>query len=348
MFQHLLWDEIIVSQPLKQVIKHLRKLRTKLDKLESADDWQAVFEKRRNIAEAYDQADISIKAIPEDITRLSVGLFETIKGEWFYQPESVDTQNRLLYIHGCGGAHGRLSSRLNFAAKIAKATATAVLAVDYRQLPQYPYAATLADCLAAYAWILAHGPYENSISQHTYVLGEAEGGTLALSTLQNIKQRDLKTPTAAVAVSPLTDWSGTSKSWSTLESTDPFLSRNFLSEYWTHFFGDINDPKDPSVSPLYGDFKGLPPLLLQVGGGEILLDDSKRLADTVSAIQGRVNLDISPGMPHAFQLFSPYLDEATSALKRIGDFIHSHNHTQSTENVVYMRPKTSKHQEKKQ
>lgn len=331
-----------MSSPLKQIIQHLQALREKLQGLESANDWQTVIEKRREIAEQYANADPSIRVMPSGIIQRPVALFEDINGEWLYQSEVVKSGNRLLYIHGGGGAHGRLSPRLNFAAKLADATATAVLAIDYRQLPQYPYPASLADCLAAYVWLLAHGPDDNSSALHIFVLGEAEGGTLALSTLQNIKRRDLKSPDAAVALSPLTDWSGASDSWTRLENIDPFLSRQFLCNHRRHFLNGIDDLKDPLASPLYGDLNGSPPMLLQVGGREILLDDAKRFAEKVTASKGSVILDIFPGMPHAFQLFSPFLDEATTALKRIADFIHSPICPPKSGEVIQLRPKNLK------
>lgn len=331
-----------MSLPLKQVIKHLQMLRAKLVKLESQGNSRAVLEQRREIAEQYANVHPSIMAMPVGIIRRPVALFEEIKGEWFYQADVAETRNRLLYIHGGGGAHGRLSCRLNFAAKIAETTVTAVLALDYRQLPQYPYPASLADCLAAYVWLLTHGPDDNSSAQHTYVLGEAEGGTLALCTLQNIKRRDLKPPDAAVALSPLTDWSGASDSWTYLESVDPYLPRQFLFNYLDHFLSGIDDPKDPLASPLYGDLDGLPPLLLQVGGREILLDEATRFAEKVAIAKGRVQLEVFPDMPHAFQLFSPFLNEATGAIKHIADFIHSATLPPKSGEVIYLQPKIIK------
>ena len=329
-----------MSLPLQQVIQHLQTLRAKLDQLESAGDWQDVIEQRREIAEQYANVDASVMVMPADvIRRRSVAFYKALKGEWFYQADAAETRNRLLYIHGCGGAHGGLAPRLSFAAKIAKATGIAVLAVDYRLLPQSPYLATQADCLAAYAWMLAHGPDDTGSALHTYVLGEAEGGTLALSTLLNIKQRDLKPPDAVVALSPLTDWTGASKSWTTLEGVDPFLSRQFFADHWSHFLNDIVEPDNPMASPLYGDLEGLPPILLQVGEREILLDDSKRFAEKVTAANGQVKLEVFPGMPHAFQLFSPFLDESTSAIKQIVDFIHASITPPMSGEVIYMHPK---------
>lgn len=160
-----------MSLPISQVIAHLQQLRNKMESLDFQDESEIAYEKSRCIAEQYTDVDASVSDMPRSIVRHSTAIFKAIKGDWFFHPKASGLRNRLLYIHGCGGAYGRLSTRLSFAAKIAEATGAAVLAVDYRL---FPHSAALADCLAAYAWILTHGPDGKCSALNTYVLGEAE------------------------------------------------------------------------------------------------------------------------------------------------------------------------------
>lgn len=309
-----------MSLTSENLVNHLQSLRLELDQLVTIDCPYPVAE-QRSIAERMTVIGDSANHVTTGISRHSTILLGAIKGEWFVPAEVTATYNRILYLHGSSFALTGLRPRLGFAGRLAAMSNAEVLALDYRQRPAFSYSALLADCLAAYTWMLVNGAHENSSALNAYIVGEGEGGTLALATMLAVNNRELKPPTAVVALSPVTDWTGGSPSWVSLSHTDPYLSRPIVFDYATRYLGNNYNGQDPMISPLFGNLESLPPLLLQVGEREILLDDSKRFAKKVIDAGGRASLHIFNDMPHAFQLFAPFLHEATVALQQIADFM---------------------------
>jgi acetyl esterase/lipase len=151
------------------------------------------------------------------------------------------------------------------------------------------------------------------------IAGDSAGGGLALATLLTLRDQGEALPAAVVCLSPLTDLAGTGESMTSKAQVDPWLSPEVTS-LLQHYVGR-NDPRSPLLSPLYGDLRGLPPLLIQVGSDEILLSDSTRLAERAQAAGVTVTLQEWPGLWHVFQAWSPYLPEANQAVQEIGRFI---------------------------
>jgi acetyl esterase/lipase len=225
----------------------------------------------------------------------------------------------LLYIHGGGWVMGFSLNYRRFLGMIARDSGARILAVDYDLAPEHPFPAAQQQCLAAYRWLLAQG-----ISPRQLVIaGESAGGNLALVTLLAARQASLPLPAAAVALSPATDLTYSSESHHSNRVREIMLAPNFMKLIAASYPGEGIDRRNPLVSPIYGDLRGLPPLLLQVGDQEILHDDSVRFADSARKAGVDVTLEIYPGMWHVHQMFSPFLPEAKQALDHINAFIRA-------------------------
>ena len=227
----------------------------------------------------------------------------------------------LLHLHGGGFAVGSAAGSVGLASALARKTGMRAVSVDYRLAPENPYPAALEDVTAAYRALLAR---EGDASR-IVVSGESAGGNLAVELLIAAGQVGLPMPAAAVVFSPMTDLTVTGDSYRTKAELDPNITadaiRTRARDYLT---GTGVDPADPHVSPIFADLGGLPPLLIQVGSHEVLLDDATRLATRAAADDVAVTLDVTPGVPHVFQAFAAILDEGDAALDRAGSFIGQH------------------------
>jgi len=230
-------------------------------------------------------------------------------------PKSRD-DHHTLYLHGGGYVFGSCSHYRDFLWRIANATCSRVLCIDYRLAPEHPFPAAVDDAVAAYRWLLAQGADPHRIS----FMGDSAGGGLNLATLLRLRDEGTALPAAAVAMSPWTDLTLTGDSMRRFAEADPMLSPEMANAYARWYLADA-DPRDPYASPLFGDLKGLPPTLIQVGSDEILLDDCTRMADRLRAAGCRVELEIWPRVPHVWQLFARILPEARQAVERIGTFV---------------------------
>lgn len=190
-----------------------------------------------------------------------------------------------------------------------------VFAAEYRLAPEHPYPAAVDDGLNVYKALLAQG-----VSPLTTVIaGDSAGGGLVLAVLLAARAEGLPMPSSALLFSPWTDLAGTGDSLKSNLRRDPMLRGERIFEA-TAFYVNGADPKDPLISPLYGDLTGLPPLCIQVGDSEVLLDDSTRLAARASAAGVRVSLKIWKNVPHVWQLFQIFLPEARAALAEASAF----------------------------
>ena len=225
-------------------------------------------------------------------------------------------ERHVLYLHG--GAYTVGSPRLyrHFTWRIADAARARVLVIAYRRAPEHPYPAALDDAVAAWQWLLARG----ADPRHTFIMGDSAGGGLALATMLKLRDSGLPLPAAAVVLSPWTDLALTGASFRDNAASDPMLVASDVPRFAAGYIGAA-DARDPYVSPLYGDPRGLPPTLIQAGSDEILRDDAVRMAQVMREAGCAVELQVWPKMPHVWHLLAPVLPEARAAIDEIARFL---------------------------
>ncbi|HMC66338.1 MAG TPA: alpha/beta hydrolase fold domain-containing protein [Gemmataceae bacterium] len=239
--------------------------------------------------------------------------------EWVLAP-GADPDLRLLYLHGGGFVSGSGGFYLTLAAHISAAAKCAVLLPDYRLAPEHRFPAGLEDCIRAHKWMIANGPSGPAPSRATFIAGDSAGGSLTLATLLALRDRRLLLPACGIPLSPTTDLTLASESLKTVN--DPIISAKTMPVLRDHYLGKT-DPRNPLASPVFGDYRGIPPLLIQVGEHEMLRDDSIRVAKKARSDGIRVKLEVWPGMFHVFQSHEPLLPEGREAIDHIADFMRS-------------------------
>ena len=225
----------------------------------------------------------------------------------------------ILYLHGGGYVFGSPRSHRDLGEYLSLAAGATVYMLDYRLAPEHPFPGAVDDATAAYRWLIESGLKPGRIA----ISGDSAGGGLTFATLLSIRNHQLPMPACAVPLSPWTDLDCTGETFVTKAEVDPMVHKDFTRQLADLYFPN-GDLKNPLASPLYGDLKGLPPLLIQVGERETLLDDSRRIADKARREGVDVTLEIEPGQIHVFQIFAVRLDEAVASIDRMGAFIRRH------------------------
>ena len=244
-----------------------------------------------------------------------------IDGEWM-SPADAPQHKAILYFHGGGFRLGSVTSHRDLIAQIAVASGCRVLAINYRLAPEHRFPAALDDALAGYDWMLRKGLKSANIA----FAGDSAGGNLALAAMLALRESKRPLPVAAVLMSPWTDLAATGASYVSRAEADPIHQRPMILALAKNYLGGQGDPRDPLASPLYADVSGLPPLLIQVGDRETVLDDSVMLADKARAAGVEVDLQVWDGMIHVFQMFGAEIPEAHRAIAEIGRFVDRHLH----------------------
>lgn len=250
------------------------------------------------------------------------------RGEWVLAPRA-NPRRRLLYIHGGAWMAGSPRSHRTITNRLSLDNDCAVLSLDYRLMPEHRRRDGIEDCRVAYRWLLEHGPDAAAPAEFVAVAGDSAGGNLTLSLIAWVRDVGLRAPDAAVAFSPATDGTLTSPSLRGNLGTDPMLGPAFGSLtriprpllWWAAWAGTRFMPSDPVVSPLRGDLRGLPPLLIQVSEAEMLLDDARRYARKAQLAGSPVELQSWPHMVHVWQIFTPELPEAEEAYREVAAFL---------------------------
>jgi acetyl esterase/lipase len=237
-------------------------------------------------------------------------------------PPGADPGSRLLYLHGGGYIAGSVHTHRALAARIAQAAGCVGLVVDYRIAPEAPFPAALEDSIAALRYMAHYGPDGMpSEPRSLFVGGDSAGGGLTLALLLEV--RGLLPVTAAVTLSAWTDLTCSAESIATRTAIEPSLAPHLMHPIADAYLAG-HDPRDPRVSPLFGDLRGLPPILMQVGDAEILLDDTQRFAAKASAAGVDMTVEVWPEMFHVFQAFSAILTEGHEATIRLGAYLAHH------------------------
>ena len=238
--------------------------------------------------------------------------------EWL-TPPGIRTDTVVLYFHGGGYAIGSPRSHRHLAAAIARAAGSRTLLLDYRLAPEHPFPAALDDAVAAYQWLLGRGIAPGRI----VLAGDSAGGGLTVATLMALRDRGLPRPGGGVCISPWVDLTCSGASYATKAATDPIVTRDGVEALAQAYVGTGGDRKAPLVSPLHADLRNLPPLLIQVGSEEVLLDDAIGLGARARAAGVDATVEEWPAMIHVWHWFLPMLDEAERALAAIGDFVRA-------------------------
>jgi len=240
-----------------------------------------------------------------------------VPAEWLAMPAS-DRTKTVLYLHGGGYTLGSIETHRGLGSRIAEASGTRVLMVDYRLAPETPFPGAVDDATAAYGSLLDQGLAPEQI----VIGGDSAGGGLTLATLVSLKQQGKPLPGAAFALSPWVDLEGLGESMQTRAAADPMVQKEGLVRMGKLYLADT-DPKTPLASPLYADLTGLPPMLIQVGTAETLLDDSIRIAERLRAAGVSVELQQYEDLIHVFQAFAPIVPESLEAIEKVGAFVKS-------------------------
>ena len=235
--------------------------------------------------------------------------------EWVAAPGS-GADRAVLYLHGGGYVIGSCDTHRNLAYNLSAASKARVLLLDYRLAPESPFPAAVEDAVAAYCWLLDEGFAPGRLS----IGGDSAGGGLTVAALVALRYRGQPMPAAGLCLSPWVDMEGVGASMTAKEDEDPTLNHEVLLWFSERYLAGA-DARAPLAAPIYADLTGLPPLLVQIGTAEVLLDDSLRLAECARAAGVDVSLDVAYEMMHVWHLFEPVLDEAGEAIARAGAFL---------------------------
>ncbi|MEU6541225.1 alpha/beta hydrolase [Streptomyces sp. NPDC047000] len=253
--------------------------------------------------------------VPDGIrtTRTALGGRPALRVE----PDNGPRAGSILYFHGGGFVFGSPETALSLTGHLVARTGSAAYSVDYRLAPEHPFPAAIDDTLSAYRDLLDRGEDPSAI----VFAGDSAGGGLTVTTCLAARDAGLPLPAAIVAFSPGLDATRTGESMGTKEGIDPVFTRQAVEHTGAMYLAGA-DPRQPLLSPaVLADLTGFPPMLIQVGTNEILLDDSTRLAARARSVGVDVVLDVTADVPHVFQAFAGVLDEADEALDRAALFL---------------------------
>lgn len=252
--------------------------------------------------------------LPTEVTRESVSA-DGVPCEWII-PQEGQTELVLLYLHGGGFVYELTPPHMTMLAYLAQKMGVRVLAVNYRVAPEHPFPAALDDCVTAYRWLLKQGVGADAIG----VAGDSAGGNLTLTLLMKLRDSGDPLPAAAACLSPVADLSGRHNEANAV--TDPILHPKAV-KYFHESYVAQNDERNPLISPVFGDWHGLPPLLVHAGEDELLREDAVRVEALARAAGVEVHLEIYPRMWHVWQLYLE-LPQAVQSLDEIAQFLKSY------------------------
>lgn len=255
-------------------------------------------------------------ALPGDI-RVEPTRANGVPAEWTEAP-GADAARVLLYLHGGGYVAGSLTSHRPMVAEAGRQAGLRTLALDYRLAPEHPFPAALEDAVAGYRHLLEQGFAPARIA----VGGDSAGGGLAAALLVALRDQGLPLPGCAWLISPWVDLESSFPSMASKAAADPMVQKPYLLEIAPMYHG-ATSARTPLVSPIHADLHGLPPLLLQVGSAETLLDEDVAFAGRAGAADVAVTLEIWPEMIHVWHLFHPQLAAGRRAIAAAGQFIRA-------------------------
>ena len=260
---------------------------------------------------------LSVQPLPADVTVTATTLGGVPAAE--ITVDGIEPRHVVLYFHGGVYVMGDAFLAADLASQVGRRMRAKVMSVDYRLAPEHPYPAAVDDALAAYEALLQSGTAPSDIA----FAGESAGGGLAVATMVNARDHGLPLPAAAFVMSPYADLTLAGTTMQTRREVDPLMSLERLQAR----VADYTSGEDAAlglISPIFADLSGLPPLIIQAGSHEVLLDDAVRLAQQAATADVVVTLDITPQVPHVFQAYYAILDEGAAALDRTGPLLSAH------------------------
>lgn len=248
---------------------------------------------------------------------VEVTKFAGMHAEW-YRPREATDGKVLLYLHGGAYTLGSCDSHRKLVTHLAKACKLNAVLPEYRLAPEHPFPAGLHDCVRAIRNLLDKGYAPEDI----LVAGDSAGGGLAVASMLQLRHEGSPLPGGAILLSPFLDMTASGESARTRADQDPWFRPEEIHVIVKHYCPD-EDIRDPLLSPVFANVAGFPPTLIQVGDDEILLSDSTRFADKLSAAGCRVKLEVFPGLWHVFQLFIGTMPESRAAIDKIGEHVRN-------------------------
>ncbi len=277
------------------------------------------FNSRRTIEEMRNTMDVLAKltGFPSNARAEKINI-KDIPAEWIYRDDAPENR-AILFLHGGGYCLCSSDTHRELAAHISIESDTRVIFPNYRLAPENPYPAALEDSVMAYQWLLEKGFSPENIA----LAGDSAGGGLSIAAAVWLREKGIPLPSSITCISPWADLGMTGDSIKVNSGTDPMLNLPLLELMASNYIGKDN-PQNPFISPIYADLKGLPPILIHSGSDEILLDDSKRLAERAKSFETDVTLKIYEKMWHVWHLFMRVMPESRIAIQETGSFIKKH------------------------
>ncbi len=260
----------------------------------------------------------SVWPAAEDV-KLTAADVSGVPGEWSIAPGS-DPSRVLMFFHGGGYCSGSILSHRRLVTEAGRASGVRTLAIGYRLAPEHPFPAAYDDALTAWRFLRD----QNIPAAHIGIGGDSAGAGLTIALISRLRDAHEELPGCAWLISPWTDLTLSGSTLSSKEAVDPLIHKPYLNELAQAYFPAGMDRRDPRVSPLYADLKDFPPLLIQVGSAETLLDDATRFAAVAGAADVRVTLEVWPQMIHAWPLWNAHLEAGRRALASAGAFMREY------------------------
>ena len=260
---------------------------------------------------------LSAQPLPADVTVTEGALGGVRTAE--ITVDGIEGRHVVVYFHSGVYVLGDAFLSADLASQVGRRTSAKVISVDYRLAPENPYPAAVEDAFAAYEALLGNGTAASDIA----FAGESAGGGLAVATMVNARDHGLPLPAAAFVMSPYVDLTLSGATMRTKREVDPLLTPEALAARVADYTAG-EDAALPLISPIFAELSGLPPLIIQAGSHEVLLDDAIRLAGVAATDDVEVTLEITPGVPHVFQANHAILDEAVTALDRAGELLSAY------------------------
>ncbi len=292
------------------ILKHKHLLKGQLKRTDSVDRHTSIPKLRQEVEKGAE----FFGKLPDGFSLEPVKI-GNVDAEWMI-PAGAGKDKVILYFHGGGLVVGSIKAHRGIVGKFVEGSGISALLFDYALAPEHPFPAGLNDCVAVYDYLLEQGTKPSNI----VFMGDSGGGNLVFTTLLALKEKSRPMPAAVVALSPWTDLTNSGESWETNAKNDSLTWKASQTIFADYYAGDF-DHTDPLISPLFGDFKGLPPMAIYAGGHESMLSDSTRFAEKAQAAGVDVTLTIGEGLFHCYPACAPLFPEATNAKDDICRYI---------------------------